>query len=190
MNTKMTSLFRKMIVCLGALLLAFSPLHAQQPPDMPKPQKEHAWLEQFVGEWETEASVTMGPGQEPMKMKGTEAGRKLGGFWVVVEGKGDAFGMPFASLLTLGYDTEKKKYVGTWVDSMQNTMWKYEGSLDATGKILTLDTEGPNPMTGKLGKFKDVTEFKSKDERIFTSSIQGDDGKWTTFLTVTCKRKK
>jgi hypothetical protein len=123
--------------------------------------------------------------------RGTATARMLGGFWVVGEGKTEMMGFSFSNILTLGYDPEKKKYVGTWVDSMTSYMWKYEGTLDDTGKVLTLNTEGPCPMApGKISKFKEVIEFKNKDHYTFASSIQGDDGKWTTFVTIDSKRKK
>jgi hypothetical protein len=70
-------------------------------------------------------------------------------------------------------------------------MWTYEGSLDDTGKILTLNTEGPGFQGGdKLTKFKEVIEIKNKDERTFTSSIQNEDGKWTKVVSVMYRRKK
>jgi hypothetical protein len=170
-------------------LLACTAVQAQQP-TMPTPAKEHGWLQQLAGEWETEVECIMEPGKPPIKGKGSESARMLGGFWVVAEGKGEMAGMSHASVLTLGYDTEKKKYVGTWVDNCGGYMWKYEGTLDATGKILTLDTEGPCPMRGKVCKFKEVIEFKSADHRTFSSSTLGDDGKWMTFMTANYKRKK
>jgi hypothetical protein len=44
--------------------------------------------------------------------------------------------MTYGHLLTLGYDPEKKKYIGTWIDSMLNYMWKYEGTVDARARCL------------------------------------------------------
>jgi hypothetical protein len=133
--------------------------------------------------------AVMAPGQPPIKCKGTESVRKLGGFWVVAEGSGEFMGTKTASVMTLGYDAAKKKYVGTWVDSMQNHMWKYEGTVDDSGKVLTLETEGPNPMTGGMSKFRDVIELKGKDQKELRSMILGPDGKWFTFATAKYKRK-
>jgi hypothetical protein len=105
--------------------------------------------------------------------------------------KGDVMGTSVEARLTLGYDPKKKKYVGTWIDSMTNFMWNYEGSVDDTGKILTLNTEGPGFQGGdKLTKFKEVIEIKNKDERTFTSSMQGADGKWTQLMSVKYRRKR
>jgi len=173
-------------------LLAVSPSIAahDDPPATPAPQKEHDWLKQLAGEWESDAEIHMEPGKPPVKSKGTESGRMLGGFWLIADGKSEVMGMPFTNVFTLGYDAEKKKYVGTWVDSMGGYLWKYEGSVDASGKILTLDTDGPCPLApGKTSKFKETIELKSKDNKYFTSSIQGDDGKWTTLVTVNSRRK-
>ena len=84
----------------------------------------------------------------------------------------------------------KKKYVGTWVDSMMNHMWRYEGHVDDTGKKLILVAEGPNFMAeGKLTRFRDSYEFKTPDTIIATSEMMSDDGKWFTFMTGKITRK-
>jgi hypothetical protein len=84
-----------------------------------EPQKEHQWLQKLVGEWTYECKASMEPGKPPEKLEGSESVRSLGGLWVVCEDRG---GMPGAgmatTLMTLGYDPQKKQYVGTWVGSM------------------------------------------------------------------------
>lgn len=172
--------------------LTESPAKQAQPcPQMPEPAQEHAWLQRFVGEWATEAQMFMEPGQPPTKATGDESCRSLGGFWVVADGESNSPEMPFSYRLTLGYDPEKKKYIGTWVDSMSSYLWKYEGAVDATGKTLTLETTGPSPtMPGKMIQFREATEFISQDQRRFNSSMQGEDGKWSTLLIVNYQRKR
>lgn len=49
-------------------------------------------------------------------------------------------GTPMCGIQTIGYDATKKKYVGTWVDSMMNYLWLYEGNVDETGNKLTHET--------------------------------------------------
>ena len=177
-------------VVLGAVASCASGLFAQVP-EFPSAQKEHEWLQQFVGEWESESEGSMGPDQPPMKCKGTMASRMLGGFWVINEVQGDMMGAQMTAIQTIGYDPAKKKYVGTWVDSMMNHMWKYEGSVDESGKKLTLEAEGPNFMAeGKVAKFRDAYEFKTADHIIATSSMQGEDGAWVVFMTGNIRRKK
>lgn len=177
------------LLLLGLSLSVTSQCFTQDMPELPQPQKEHEWLQQFVGQWETEAEATMGPGQPAMKCTSTMKARMLGGFWMVAEVNGDAMGTQISAFQTIGYDPQTKKYVGTWVDSMASHMWKYEGTVDATGKTLTLEAEGPNFMVdGKLAKFRDVYEFRSKDEIASMSQILGDDGQWIAFMTGRSKR--
>jgi Protein of unknown function (DUF1579) len=74
---------------------------------------------------------------------------------------------------------------------MTSYMWNYEGSVDDTGKILTLNTQGPGFQGGgQMTKFKEVIEIKNKDERTFTSSFQEVDGTWTKMMSVNYRRKK
>jgi hypothetical protein len=176
---------------LLSILFAASMLVAQEPPKTPPPQKEHEWLKQFVGEWETAAEAPAGPGQPAFKCKGTMSSRMLGGYWVVSESKADLAGTQMNAIQTIGYNPQTKKYVGSWVDSMFNHFWKYEGSVDSTGKVLTLEAEGPNFMAeGKTATFRDIYEFKSKDHIVSSSQMQGEDGKWITIMTGNITRKK
>jgi hypothetical protein len=157
-----------------------------------EPQKEHQWLQKLVGEWTSESEMEMEPGKSPERCKGTESVRSLGGLWIVGEGSGEMPGGGLATMiLTLGYDPQKGRYVGTWVGSMMTHLWIYEGSLDAAGKVLTLDTEGPSfAGDGKLVKYQDVITLESHDHRILTSRTLGDDGKWREFMTAHYRRKR
>ena len=159
---------------------------------MTEPQKEHQWLQQFVGEWTYEGECPgEGPDKPPTKMSGGEKVRSIGGLWIQAEGTGKMpDGAPATTILTLGFDAEKKRYVGTWIGSMMGFMWHYDGSVDAGGRILTLDCEGPSMAgDGSKAKYQDIHECRSKDERGFSSRMQGPDGKWTTFVTMTYRRK-
>jgi hypothetical protein len=183
------------LAVLATLPVGASALRAEQPaglPELPAPQKEHEWLGRFVGEWESTVEIPALPGQPPAKCQGTETVRAVGGFWIIAEGRSEVAGAgPFSHVMTLGYDAPKGQYVGTWVDSMTGHLWQYEGEVDPTGQILTLYSEGPCPLQGgKQFKFKEVTEFKSDDHRVFSSAMQGEDGKWTTIMTGHARRKK
>lgn len=171
------------------LLLAAADGQAQEIPEFPKPQKEHEWLQQCVGEWDAETEMLI-PGQEPLKVKGTESVRSIGGFWILCENNSEFAGRSVIGLMTLGYDADEEQYVGTWVDSMTGYFWTYEGSVDDAGKVLTLETRGPCPeRPGELSNFKEVLELKSKDHKVFTSSMQKEDGTWQKMLTITYRRK-
>jgi hypothetical protein len=110
----------------------------------------------------------------------------------MAEGKAEMPGGGEATMvMTLGYDPEKKRFIGTWVGSMMTHMWIYEGTLDESGKVLTLDTVGPTfSGDGKMGKYQDIVEVKSKDHRILRSRTMGPDGKWNEFMTAHYRRKK
>jgi hypothetical protein len=133
----------------------------------------------------------MEPGKPPEKFEGLESVRSLGGLWVVCEGRGEMPGGGMATtLMTLGYDPQKERYVGTWVGSMMTYLWVYDGSLDSEQNVLALNAEGPSCADdGKLAKFKDQIEIKSDDHRVLTSHMLGDDGKWYEFMRANYRRK-
>ncbi|MFZ2168314.1 MAG: DUF1579 domain-containing protein [Methylococcaceae bacterium] len=156
------------------------------------PQKQHEWLQQLVGEWTYESECSMEPGKPPEKFKGSEHVRSIGGLWVQGESHGEMPGGGMATMLTtLGYDPQKKRYIGTWVGSMMTHLWLYDGSLNVAENALTLNTEGPSCTgDGKLVKDRDVIELKSADHRVHTVYRLGDDGEWRSIMTINYRRKK
>lgn len=155
-----------------------------------EPTAEHVWLQKLVGNWESEMECIMGPDQPPMTSKGTESVRSIGGLWTLGEGKGDApDGTAVVSYMTLGYDPEKKRFVGTFIASMMTHMWIYEGTLE--GDTLTLDTVGPvfPGVPGQMAKYQDIISFKSDNHRTLTSRTLGEDGQWTQFMSADYRRK-
>lgn len=179
------------LIILFVTLCTTPLLHAQNPGDVPAPLNEHEWLYQFVGEWESVLKTSTGPGQPEFECLGKMTSRKIGGLWVVSELQTDMMGSPMTAIQTLGYDPKTKKYIGTWIDSMYAHMWKYTGTVDESTKSLTLEADGPSfTDPEKSAKYRDIYQFKSADLIVMTSKVQGDDGKWTTFMSGQIKRKQ
>lgn len=158
---------------------------------MPKVEQleQHRWLRQLIGEW----LCTMGtptPDGEPQK-PAVERVRALGDVWIQGETETDMPGMGRVVMqLTLGYDPQKKRFVGTWLGSMMTYLWVYDGELDAAGKTLTLNAEGPSMAgDGGMAKYQDLITIVSPDERTLTSRQRQPDGTWKQFMTATYKRK-
>lgn len=179
-------LLSRVLLC-GMLLLPIS-LSAQEPLAA---TSEHKWLKQFVGEWEMQSEGTMGPDQPPVKATGTLSSQMLGDLWVVNKIKMEVMGTSVGGLQTIGFDRQKMKYIGTWVDSSNDFMWVYSGEVDESGKRLVLEADGPNfAKPGELTKYRDSYEFQSPDRMLMTSSMLGEDGEWVEFMSGEAKRKK
>ena len=71
-----------------------------------------------MGHWNYENEALTEPGKPPMKLAGSESVRSLGGVWVLCEGQGQMpDGGTAKTLMTLGYDAAKKRFVGTFIGS-------------------------------------------------------------------------
>jgi len=158
----------------------------------PEPQKEHQWLAKLVGDWTYAMEAPMKEGEPPAKFTGTEQVRSIGGLWIVGEGAGDtaAGGCASTTIVTLGYDLQKKRFVGSWIGSMMANMWVYDGWLDETGRVLTLETEGPACSGEGMARYRDVVEMVNDDLRVLSSHVQDGDGKWQELMRAEYRRKK
>jgi len=157
-----------------------------------KPQIEHEWLQQLVGNWTFDTECLMGPDEPPYKASGKEVVRSLGGLWTIAEGEHSdpKGGDNHQSIMTLGYDPLCQKYVGTFTASMMTYLWVYQGTLNDSKTVLTLDTEGPHFSGTGLGKYQDLIEIVSPDHRVLRSQMLGEDGQWVPFMTGHYFRQK
>lgn len=146
-------------------------------------QNEHAWLRQLLGEW----SVTsQHPGSEDEFSDWVEMVRPIGDLWVVSEGSGlMPNGKPGTTLMTIGFDPAQNRYVGSWVGSMMTHLWHYNGEVDASGKVLTLESEGPDfEKPGETANYRDIIEIVDDGERLFRAEVQNESGEWIEIMTA------
>jgi hypothetical protein len=155
---------------------------------IPEPTEQHQWLQQLVGDW-TMGGKGMMPDGNSVESTGTEHVHSLGGLWFLCEGKAEMpNGIKGQMRMNLGYDPAKQKFIGNWFGSMMNVMWVYEGEVDESGKVLTLNTEGPGMEEGTIGYYRDVIEIKSPDHRTLTSYTKTPDGTWVQFMQADYRR--
>jgi hypothetical protein len=134
------------------------------------PGAAHKVLESMAGTWEAESRMWMnGPDAEPTVSKGTMVQTMmLGGRFLQQTITSEMMGQPFTGTGYTGFDNFKKKYVGCWIDNMGTAMLTMGGSVDKSGKTLTMWGTMDEPMTGeKNKKVKYVTHIISPDKHIF-----------------------
>jgi predicted 3-demethylubiquinone-9 3-methyltransferase (glyoxalase superfamily) len=166
---------KTMIYTFAFLLMGTSICLAQDSDAPAKPNDQPAgfeWLKQFEGTWRT-------------NYNGTMKSEVLGGLWVVNE----LSVMNVKAIQSISYDAEKKQFTGSWIDSSSNFIWNYTGSLDESGNKLVLEAEGPDPSDPKkIRRYRDIYEFRSRDEIAAESQMLNDEGQWTTSDSGTMKR--
>lgn len=155
-----------------------------------EPEKGHHWLQKLIGEWTYEGEATMEAGKPAEKFRGTESVQSLGGLWIQANGKGEMpDGDTALMVMTLGFNPQTRRYVGTWIGSMMTHLWLYDGELDAAEKVLTLNSEGPAMnKPGSMTKYRDVIEIVSDGHRTLSSFLLSDDGEWHAFMRADYRR--
>ena len=150
---------------------------------------EHEVLKQEVGEWE--ATITIwptGPDGEVEISEGTETNKMMGNLWLISDFKSTVNGQHFSGHGAFGYDAEKKKYVGAWIDEMVPIMSMMEGEYDTDTKTMTYKMKGKGP-DGQPQKTKLATVQKDADTRVMTMHAEVD-GEFVKMLQISYKRKK
>ena len=176
-------------LCLSGWLLGTSGV-AQE---LPKPTEAHKILATEEGTWDaTVKAYVGGPNAEPSVSKGVETNEMMpGGMWLVSKFDGEFGGNKFQGRGQFGFDPLKKKYVGTWVDSMSPTLSVLEGTYDAKTKTMSYVGDGVDVSTKAKYTQRMVTTTKDDGSRVFSLFMKyegrGDEVK---FMEITYTKRK
>lgn len=142
--------------------------------ELAKLNENHKLLASFDGHWNYTVKMWMNgdPSSKPDIVTGTAVRKAImDGRYVVmnVSGKMDMPGpdgkmtkMDFKGEGTEGYDNAKKKFVGTWMDSMGTGIMMMEGDYDAASKTFTYTGE-MEMLPGMKQKIREVVKMTDKD---------------------------
>lgn len=177
-----TTLARLALVCAAASP-AFA-LLAAEPQDPPAPSAEHAEILKGVGHWEGTLTTYM-PGVPEAPVAAHETVEAIGGFWTQSRFECDFMGMPYVGTGCVGYDSAKKKYVGTWIDNMSSHLAVMEGERDPKSGALVMRYSAPD-MTGAMVPHRIVTVG---GDDAYTSTFYQGEGEGTKTMVIAMKRE-
>lgn len=152
-----------------------------------KPTKQHALLERWVGTWN--ATFDM-PAAGVSGSKAVLERKLVGKLWIVDDYRGELMGLPFHGHGITGYDPEKQKFVGAWVDAWTDRMVTLEGTYDEATKTLRCEVPGKNPMTGEDQIEIHETKVIDDDTQHFRMLWPGEGGEYFEAMTIRYERKK
>lgn len=155
------------------------------------PGEAHRALEPMVGTWDTVVKFWPAAGAPPQESRGVSETRWiLGNRYLEQRFTGTAMGQPFEGIGYTGYDNIKKRYFGTWMDSMSTGIMSTTGSADKDGKTWTFKGTMDDPVTGKSLPIREKVVVHSRDQHVFEMWSPGRDGKVYKSMEIVYTRKK
>lgn len=192
------------IAAAFCLVVSFSVI-AQQEPQMSAEQKammeamekavapgpEHKALDGIVGTWNTVVKYYPAPGAPAFESSGVSKNQwVLGGRYVEQRFKGTSMGKPFEGIGYTGYDKVRKRYFGSWIDSMSTTAMLSTGQVDDGGKNWTFEGSMDDPMSGQSIPMKEKITVVDKNKHIFEMWSPAPDGSMYKSMEIVYTRKK
>ncbi len=157
-------MMRRVIQCASlVVVLSAGICVAQEPPK----EMEHFKADVGTRDCEMRMWNPEDPKAEPAVSKGSETNFLMGGMWLISHFKGEMMGMPFEGSGQFGFNPEKKKYTGTWVDTMSPYPMAVEGTWDEKTQTMTETGIAKDP-TGTEHKMKMITVYNKDGTKVFT----------------------
>jgi len=139
-----------------------------------------------VGTWDAEIEITLQPGAPPLASKGVSENRlRHGDRWLIVDFENET---GFGGHGIYGFDAQKKKYTGVWVDPTRTSLAVMEGEWDASSKTMTMRGELTRHDGGKIA-WRETTQTIDANTQVFRSYVPGPDGKEFEMMKVTYRRR-
>jgi hypothetical protein len=154
------------------------------------PGEGHKALEPMLGTWSVTSTSWQTPDSPPEMGAGTSENTwVLGGRFVKQEFQGTFGDMKFQGLGYTGYDNFKKKYVGTWMDTMGTMVLMMTGTPDASGKVITMTGTMDDVFTGKPTKLRTVTRIVDANKHVMEMFGPDPAGKEFKMMEIVYTRK-
>ncbi len=168
--------------------------------EMAKTNENHKLLASMNGNWDYTVKMWMNgdPTSKPQMSKGTAVRKSImDGHFVTMEVNGkmempDMTGkmknMDFHGMGLEAYDNAKKKFTGSWVDSMGTGIMTSEGDYDAATKTFTYAADY-EAMPGMKMKIRETLKVTDKDHMTF-EWYEDRGGKEVKTMEIDYTRKK
>ena len=158
-------------------------------------EHENPGIEAFqaeVGSWDAEVKTWMTPDGDPEITTGSEEIEMMGSNWLISNFYGQALGQPFRGIGQLGYDATKKKFVGTWIDTLTPGLSLMQGDYDGETKTFTYFAKSPDPASGEQQLTKMVSQIIDENHKSFKVFVQlpEEDGAWWQQMEIQYTRKQ
>ncbi len=168
---------RAMFVLFSVCCFATCSLAQQEPP---QPSGEHQLLKKEVGTWSGTMKFYPSPDAEPFESQCTEVNTMLkGDLWLITRFEAG----PFHGHGQFGYDTDKSKFVGSWVDNMNTNLGVMYGDANLETGELTMFSKGKDAASGQWQDTKTVTSWDGDDKRVFTMYMKSGE-QWNKSLEI------
>jgi len=142
--------------------------------EMMKPPAELAKLAFLLGSWKGNGTMDQGDGSTGKITDQAVGAKKLGDMWVEFKTNATMGAMgKMEGQLMLTYDTAKKKYVGSWFDSMSPQAMTMAGDFQGNKLVLDcdpIDMGGPEKMV-----FRITYDMVSAKEVVFLLDMKAGD---------------
>jgi hypothetical protein len=155
------------------------------------PGPEHAMLAKGAGKWKCTVKSWTDPKGAPTITEGSEEAEMIfGGRFLESRFKGTMMGMPYEGRGLIGFDNVRKKFVGTWFDTMSTGLMPYEGEYNPQTKEMLCHGEFADAATGKIQKSHMISRFMSDNHHIFEMWGPGPDGEDVKWMEIEYLRAK
>jgi len=170
-----------------AMAMGLAGIVSGQAPAAPKPGPEHQKLGAFVGNWTFAGEMKGGPAGPGGKMTGTDRVQWMpGNFFIERRFEGTGPMGKSSGLEIIGYDTAKKTYTFTFVDSMGSMS---SGTMKVSGDTWT--TAGTGTMGGHAMQERCTLAFGAGSTTLKISCEASPDGqKWAPVFEGTATKAK
>lgn len=160
--------------------------------EMNKVGAEHKVLDFMTGTWTCTMTFKMTPDAPPSVSNGEQTNAwSLDNRFQKTDFKGEMGpGMTFTGIGFTGYNTARKTYESTWMDSTTNGMMMSTGSYNSATKTLNMSGECDDMMTGKREVCRSEYVNTGPDSYVLKMYDNAPDGKEFLSLEIKYTRKK